>query len=403
MQLTADQTGHYNPTPDPIWGVWFMKFGKVRSRVRSGREEWWVEVSWEGKRYTFSSIPIYYPNHIEWYPCESKDRAEFLKTIIQDRIKDGKFNPWEFRKHSPMRFRQYAEEWLKGKKPNIGNSTFKTYRYAIDTWLVPKLGEMYLPNITKTVLRDLQNKIDREPKTKKNVMDTLSNMLRDACPDYIQNVPQFPGFKGNESIIPADIKVPALEDVFKIIGKIPDKDRHIFLFMVFTGCRPSEARAFRKEDIRGDHIMFVKTFDNYEQLAPVKGKKPLPFPMTQSLKNLLDEVPPNLTPHVFVNPNTGKPYTHKFTAIWNQACKDAEFGYLKMYNCTRHAFATMMRIGGMDLADIKDLMRHADIKTTMRYDHSSVIRLAKKVDNVLHLPNKKSVGKVLAKKKEASK
>ncbi len=171
--------------------------------------------------------------------------------------------------------------------------------------------------------------------------------------------------------------------------------------MIFTGCRPSEARAFRKVDIRGDHIMFVKTFDNYEQLVPVKGKKPLPFPMTQSLKKLLSEVPTNITPHAFVNPRTGKPYRHKFTEIWNQACKDAGFGYLKMYNCTRHAFATLMRKGGMDLADIKDLMRHADIKTTMRYDHSSVIRLAEKVDNLIHLPGKKSVGNLLADKNKA--
>jgi len=59
-------------------------------------------------------------------------------------------------------------------------------------------------------------------------------------------------------------------------------------------------------------------------------------------------------------------------------------------------------MGGMNLADIKDLMRHADIKTTMRYDHSSVVRLAKKVDNLIHLPTKKSVGKVLAKKKRPS-
>jgi integrase len=170
--------------------------------------------------------------------------------------------------------------------------------------------------------------------------------------------------------------------------KIHEEDRPIFWFMIFTGCRPSEARAFRQEDLRGDHIM--KTFDARGNLVPVKGKKPLPFPMTESLKWVLDLAYINLTPHAFVNPRTGRPYIVSIISeIWNTARKEAGFGYLKLYNCTRHAFATLMRKGGMNKSDIKDLMRHSDMKMTDRYDHSSVIRLASQVDKILPFPKNK--------------
>jgi integrase len=394
----------YNTLNTSEWDWGFMEIGQVSERKRNGYTEYWVEVWWGNprQRYTFTQIPIPSPRGTEWKSCNrNKALAEFLLSIIRERIKNHVFVPSEFRKQSPMQFDIYAKLWLKMKKPNIGTGHYHVLNWAIYNYLIPQLGTIYLPNISNIRLRQLQNNLESvrkkgvslDVKTKKNVMDTLSEMLNDACPEYISVVPKFPGFKGSEAIIPPDIKVPIIEDIFKIIMKIPEEDRSIFWFMIFSGCRPSEARAFRKEDIRGDHIMFVKTFDARGNLVPVKGKKPLPFPMTEALRWILDQTPKNLTPQVFVNPRTGRPYIEsKLPEIWHVARKEAGFEYLKLYNCTRHAFATLMRKGGMDLADVRDLMRHSDIKMTARYDHSTVIRLSSQVDKILHFP----VGKMLA-------
>jgi integrase len=389
--LTPSPIELYNP-PSISWG-WFMEEGKVRSRKRNGKEEWWVELMWKGERLTFSQIPV----SDRWMPCDTKDKAEFLLSVIRGKMKDGTFTPHEFRKQSPMRLKQYAEQWLAMKKPNIGYSTYKVYFFSLYNHIIPFLGDIFLPNITKNVLRELQNSIKQQPKTKKNIMDTLSAMLRDACPDFIQMVPQFPGFKGNEAIIPPDIKTLSLEDFWKIWGKIPQEDRYIFMFMIFTGCRTSEARAFRKSDIRSDHIMFIVTFDHEEKEVPVKGKKPKPFPLTEGLKNLFATVPPNLTSRVFVNPRTGREYSHHITDIWNDACKAAGFNYIKLYDATRHTFATLcLNSGQLNLDDIKDLLRHSERKMTERYAHRKITLLSQRVDNVIHLP---VVGKLLAKKK----
>ena len=73
---------------------WFMTQGKIRSRTGRGKAEYWVELNWEGKRYTFSQIPV----SDRWMPCDTEDKAQFLLSVIRGKLKDGTFTPLEFRK-----------------------------------------------------------------------------------------------------------------------------------------------------------------------------------------------------------------------------------------------------------------------------------------------------------------
>ncbi|WP_298506694.1 site-specific integrase, partial [uncultured Sphaerochaeta sp.] len=343
-----------------------------------------MELWWQGKRHTFASVPVLG----KWMPLSSKANAEFLLSVIMGKLKDDAFNPLEFRQHSPVKFYQYADNWLADKKPNIGLSYWRGCRDNIEKHLKPFIGDRYLPLIDKTLLRKLQTSLNGyAPKTRKNIMDTLSAMLRDAYPDYIPHVPTFPGFKGAETIIPPDIQTLELADFWKIWAKIPPEDRYIFMFMILTGCRTSEARAFRKTDIRSDHIMFIKTFDHADQEVPVKGKKPKPGPMTQSLRNLFESIPAHESPLVFVNPRTGGKYSHHMSDIWNDACKAAGYPYIKLYNATRHTYATLlMNSGEFKLEEIMSLLRHTEIKMTQRYAHRKITVLAPKIDNVIWFP-----------------
>jgi len=390
-----------------------MDAGQVRERTRNGRTEYWVEVWWGNpkERYTFTQIPVPGPNGTEWHSCaENKPMAEFLLSIIRGRIKDKTFHPDEFRKKSPMQFDVYARNWLKIKKPNVGAGHYHVMEWAIEKYLIPHLGSSYLLNLSKNRLRQLQNDLkgknrDLSLKSKKNIMDTLSWMLNDACPEYISMVPKFPGFKGGESIIPRDIRVPAVETILSVINTIPERHRWPYLFMAYTGCRPSESRAFRKQDIEQYFLMFVKTFERGDKEVPVKGKKPLPFPRTEAVNLILKNAPDDLapSPYRFINPDTREHYTeNEINKIWRTAYREAGFSYLKLYDCTRHAFATMMRMGGMKLEDIRDLMRHSDIKTTGIYDHSSITRLAPMIDKILPFPGGKTVGGPLAKSDKSS-
>jgi site-specific recombinase XerD len=48
------------------------------------------------------------------------------------------------------------------------------------------------------------------------------------------------------------------------------------------------------------------------------------------------------------------------------ACEDAEVPFFNPYKL-RHTWATTLRSGGMDLADVQELIGHTSAKTTERY------------------------------------
>ena len=170
--------------------------------------------------------------------------------------------------------------------------------------------------------------------------------------------------------------------------------------MVLTGCRPSEARAFRKVDIFESHIVFAVTFGRSQDLKNVKGFNEEPFPLHAELEQLLESVPKNLTPFIFVNPRTGRPYTKHITKIWNKACKDAGVLRVPLYQATRHSFVCQMLNSGIDKSMVQRLLRHTDPKITDRYAEYSTNSLRVKLDNVFRINRQETVRK--AKRAETS-
>jgi integrase len=52
--------------------------------------------------------------------------------------------------------------------------------------------------------------------------------------------------------------------------------------------------------------------------------------------------------------------------VWKLTCKRAGLPFFTPYHL-RHTWATTLRQGGLDLADVQELMGHTDAKTTARY------------------------------------
>jgi integrase len=164
--------------------------------------------------------------------------------------------------------------------------------------------------------------------------------------------------------------------------------------------RWSEARAFRKVDIFESHIVFAVTFGRSQDLKNVKGFNEEPFPLHAELEQLLESVPKNLTPFIFVNPRTGRPYTKHITKIWNKACKDAGVLRVPLYQATRHSFVCQMLNSGIDKSMVQRLLRHTDPKITDRYAEYSTNSLRVKLDNVFRINRQETVRK--AKRAETS-
>ena len=346
-------------------------------------KHWYVKGKWQGKRRYFSQIPTQSGSLI---PCKTKELAQLLQHDISREIQFGTFNPARYKRSNPLHLEVYSKKWLELIKPSISSATWDDYESSLRLHILPVLGKEYIPDINKDKLTALLNGINRKPKGKKNVMGCLHKLLNDAFDSgYMSQFPKFPKFTGKHEIKPPEnIDYIESDQQQEIMNHIPAGDKPIFEFMVLTGCRPSEARAFRKKDIRKDEIIFAKTFGRKGEIKEVKGKKVMNWPMTEGLKELFASMPGNLTPWVFPNPRTGKPYSKNINRTWNKACKKAGIE-IRLNNATRHSFATQMLNAGETEGTVSRLLRHSDPRMLKKYGEYRMSALKSIVDKVQSL------------------
>ena len=358
-------------------GICMSNWGKV-TYVKN-RNLWGVTGKLQGKRIFISQ----YPTVLGLVRCESEAMAYKLKEAINSDMDKGIFNINRYKKSKPHHLKQYSEIWLKNKKFEISEATLHDYNNSLKNHISPILGNKFLVDINHDDLKYLLNSINRKPKGKKNVMDCLKTLMQDAMKSgHITQLPTWVQYKGQNKVTKPPIKAINAEDQLAILSKIPLQHRPIFMFMMATGCRPSEARAFRKIDIGTAWITFAKSFSRGEKLKNVKAEQAKPFPITEELKQIFSEIPKNLSPFVFSNPDTGRPYTKNINRIWNKACDAAKVERINLYNATRHSFACQMLNSGIGKGTVSRLLRHSDPKMIDRYADYEIGTLKKSIDNV---------------------
>jgi integrase len=363
--------------------IYMSKKGKIRYNKKIDR--YFVDLYWQGTRH-----------HVYKYmgrmPCATKGMADILLRDLRSEIDKGIFRPERYKKRRPLHLAEYSEEWL--KTIVVSKGTLHDYNNSLKNHILPVLGREFLPDINYYKLRKFQTGIKRALKGKHNVMGCLHKLLQDACDSgYISQMPKFPGFKGSEAIVPPRIDWISEPDQWKIINHMPPEDRYIFIFMKLTGCRPSEARAFRWCDIAEDHILFEKTFGRGGELKEVKQKKIRTFPRTEALNELLDQIPRKDLTFVFINPRTGKHYHQHLFKFWNKACKLAGVKKIKLYNSMRHSFGCQMLNAGLHKSVVQRLLGHSNPKMTDRYAEYSTSSLKLALDNIVQMPKNLSVPK----------
>jgi integrase len=355
--------------------------GKIRYNAKIDR--YFIDLYWQGKRHHFYK-------YLGRMPCQTEQMASVLLRDIRSEIDKGVFNPQRYKRQRPMHLAEYAEQWLNNIVVSAG--TMHDYKNSLENHILPVLGSEFLPDINYDKLRKLQTSIRRSNKGKYNTMGCLHKLLKDAkSSGHISQMPEFPGFKGKESVVPPPIEWIEEADQWRVINHIPIEDRSIFIFMKITGCRTGEARAFRWIDIKKDHIVFEKAIGYNEVLKEVKGRKAQTFPMTEALKTLMDSLTRRNVTFVFPNPRTNRPYTKHISKIWNRACEDAEVKKVRLYNAMRHSFGCQMLNAGIDKSMVQRLLRHTDPKMTDRYAEYSTNSLKIALDNVVKMPDLKVV------------
>lgn len=170
------------------------------------------------------------------------------------------------------------------------------------------------------------------------------------------------------------------DEAKRLIEAAGDHLKPIIKTALGTGMRRGELLKLKWNDIDFDnHFIYLK-----ETKTGVIRK----VPMSQMVERTLRDIKRKCE-FVFQSPRTKKRQKHIRTA-WYNACERAGIQDLRFHDL-RHTAATWMVAAGIDLVTVKDILGHANIKTTMRYAHPTPENKRKAVDALAAILGEKVV------------
>ena len=373
-------------------------------------ESFYIDLSWNGQR-----IKVYSDRQGE--TLDSYRRAFSMLTVINEEIKDGTFDPSRYVRQDRSKFyaSKLLDRFLSAKLKGVAPSYRAHYRRMVAV-AEAHFGKKDVRDLRKIDLINYKEWIEATQalslKTVKNYLAHFKTFLGWCREDLeiINVVPKFP-----------EVKVPIREpkwlireDQIKLLAFVPEGHRPIIQFLMFHGCRPSEARALKAKDVdvAGRTITISATFSarEYREQRKGQGAKPVIIPIAPECLAYFTERMKDCLPGAwaFTNPKNGRHYTENaLRRIWDNVRGHANISPdLRLYDATRHSLASQLRKAGVDLPDIKDQLGHSDIRTTMKYSHGDIEKLRTNleklsVNKVVELDRPQSAPKrILAQKRK---
>jgi site-specific recombinase XerD len=156
------------------------------------------------------------------------------------------------------------------------------------------------------------------------------------------------------------------QEVQRLLAVCPSHLRRIALTALYTGMRKNEILTLQWKQIQRDQSLVL--------LTDTKNGETRGVPLNSAMLSLLQEIQEEQkhlgfnSPYVFVNLATEKPYRRDADTAWYTALKKAELTNVHFHDL-RHITASHMRMQGVDLFTIKEVLGHKDLRMTARYAH----------------------------------
>lgn len=321
----------------------------------------YIFLYWQGKHRI--------PRDLNGYILDSYKRAHRLLENIRKDIDDGIFNIANYlpKEIEQFRCKNLLPKWKDAKaKTGLSPSYLRDLRRFQAVYYLPFWGEKDARRVISGDVEDFYCQLPAHlsEKTKKNILTTLHNFFtwlyrREA----IRKIPVFPVISPPDPVITVINKDAQL----KILDCLHPRHKPIFSFMMLHPVRMGEARALRVKDFNMEDITvhIHRAFSLKEERAR-KNKKDYRLPVnerfdTDCLKDKLPEA------YAFVN-RSGRPYSGEgLRKLWHKARIKAGVPHIKLYNATRHSFATNALREGHSLNKISKALGHSDSRMVERY------------------------------------
>jgi integrase len=266
--------------------------------------------------------------------------------------------------------RYMAEEF-----PQLRHSTQTTNRSLIDLHIRPKWQDARLAEVTALAVKQWLDKLPFGAPSKVRARNMVSKLLDLAMLwEYIpvmRNPMELIRVKGSTKR-QKKITIITAEEFKALVSALPEP---YSLMVLVTGClglRVSETLGLKWRDFNfeAETVSIAQVFTHGAvQDVPKTDASGSEIPVHPKLGQILKEWQ-SRQPHdyawVFANPKTGSPYSDS-TILTNYLKPAAAALGIKGlgWHTLRHSYKSWMATAKVNPAQMKDLMRHADIETTM--------------------------------------
>ncbi len=271
---------------------------------------------------------------------------------------------------------EFVGEWRANVAVNLKGSTTRAAESHLRAHIIPKLGNLHLPEITTKVVQGFVAHLaggGRSRKTVENVLLTLSSLLKTArawgytCGDF-----RFADLTLPREGVKAEPRCFTDDEVQKIIANVPEPLSTIVAVTAVLGLRIGETLALRTYDVDfAKHVIRVRqSVDAATRLVcGVKSKaSSADLPMSKELETRLRT---HLQRHdhknelLFVN-KLGRPFSaNKLRAKHLHPLLDALGIPRGGFHSMRHGAASSFLADGATPAVVQKQLRHSDARITL--------------------------------------
>ena len=241
------------------------------------------------------------------------------------------------------------EKYAEFKRPLLAPSTFKVDFGRRMNWLK---GTDYTTNDAIAVRDLLIN--TKPPQQARKILNHLAAACRWAIESGLMETNPFEGMGRNVPTLPADedgeINPFTPQEKLRVITAFETHPVYGFYaplvkFLFATGCRPSEAIAIKRGDLKGDKLTLQRTYSEGETSKRLKTQKKRTIKLNQEALTVINGQPQ--TGLIFPSPNGKEIDWHNFAnRAWRDVLKtlpDIEYRNPKQ---TRHTFITERVLAG---------------------------------------------------------
>ena len=268
--------------------------------------------------------------------------------------------------------------------------TKDTYKSTVKNWIIPYMGSQFITDLRKSDGIKLVGKMEelkKAPSTINKTLTILKCVTKFAVEnEYLKACPF--GTIKKLKVDNRDFKYFTGEEIVSFLSKI--KEEHLFDLITFafnTGLRRGEICGLQWKNVKITPNGMELHFN--EQLLPgkirdlVKGHSYRFVPLTLAAQSILESKEQGSENEYIFKMKDGSPIDPNYlSSKFRRIQKSLGIKEPIKLHGTRHSFASILTVKGVNLQKVQHLLGHKDSKITERYSHLNQEDLRKTIEQV---------------------